>query len=340
MRFTIKSIWIPALAVAVLASCSEWTEPENKNFLPQIKQDDPAALAAIREFKAGEHMVTMMHVKGSSTAPNRQNQHLTAMPDSVDYFLMSDAAGLHPAIAAEIAEVREKKATRTLNIVDYKNIRDEWDAMKNAAADTEHESDYTDDKFADYCRAETEKQLAACEAYGFDGLVVSYLGGVVNSSRKPFVETFIETVDKWHKAHPAKLLFFRGYPAYIADSFKDQTLVADSEYIIILTETAASTTAISRLVREQVMSDSDRIVLEASIPSIADGGDDAQVGASVQEAAAQWVMNAKTSSTVKCDKRGLAASNAQDDYFNTPIYKRVREAIAIMNPENDNDDEK
>ena len=335
MKFTIKHIWAPILAVAaVLASCSEWTEAENKDFLPQIKQNAPAALAALREFKAGTHMVTMMHVKGSSTAPNRQNQHLTAMPDSVDYFLMSDAPGLHPALAAEIAEVRETKATRTLNIVDYMTIYNAWMALKDAAADTEHESDYADEKFADYCRTETEKHLDACEAYGFDGLVVSYLGGVVNSTRKPFVEPFIETIEKWHKAHPKKLLFFRGYPSYIAGRIDNLTLLDDSAYIIVLTDKAAATMAISRQVRDELISGvpTDRLILEASVPSIADGGDDAQVGATLQ-VAAQWVMDPSTATTAKCDKRGLAASNAQDDYFNTPIYKRVREAIAIMNPE-------
>lgn len=90
-------------------------------------------------------------------------------------------------------------------------------------------------------------------------------------------------------------------------------------------------------------------MLEASVPSIADGGDDAQVGASLQ-VAAQWVMDPKTSQTVQCDKLGLCASNAQEDYFNTPTYKRIREALGILNPEpeeepennpeNKNDDEK
>ncbi|MDE6857376.1 MAG: hypothetical protein K2J33_01365, partial [Alistipes sp.] len=157
---------------------------------------------------------------------------------------------------------------------------------------------------------------------------------------------FVEAVDKWHRANPDKLLFFRGYPSYIA-GVENQTIVAECDYVIILTEKAAASVAISRQVREQLTSGvpSDRIVLEASIPSIAEGGDDAQVGATVQ-VAAQWVMDPKTSSTVKCDKVGLAASNAQDDYFNTPTYKRLREAMAILNPEpendseNENDDEK
>lgn len=338
-----KRILIPVLAAAVVTTaCSEWTEVENKDFLPQIRQDDPVALEAVREFKAGEHLVTMMIVKGSATAPNRQNMHLTAMPDSVDFFLMTDVDNLHPTIVAEMAEVRQKKATRTLNVVDYTTIRNAWDALKEAAADTEQEADYTDDKFVDWCRTQTEKQLANCDEYGFDGIVASYLGTANVTAATPF----IEAVDKWHQLNPDKLLFVRGYPAYI-NRVADQTIVADCDYIIILTDKASASVAISRQVRDQLTTGvpSDRIVLEASVPSIADGGDDAQVGATLR-VAAEWVIDPKTSSTVKCDKVGLAASNAQDDYFNTPTYKRLREAIAILNPEpendseNENDDEK
>ena len=342
-KFTMKRIFIPELAAAaLLASCSEWTEAENKDFLPQIKQDDPTYLASLRDFKAGEHKVTMMHIKGSASAPNRQNQHLTAMPDSVDFFLMSETDDLHPTYVSEIAGVRADKGTRTLNIVDYTAIRTAWETMRDAAVDTEHEGDYAEEKFAAYCTAETEKQLAVCDRYGFDGLVVSYLSSAVSTPAVPFVEA----VEAWRKAHPEKLLFFRGYPAYLA-RLENQTFIAGCDYVIILTETASASVPISRKVREQLAEGvpSERIVLEASVPALADGGADAQVGATVQ-VAAQWVMDPKTATTVKCEKLGLAVSNAQEDYFNTPTYSRIREALAILNPEpendseNENDDEK
>ena len=82
----------------------------------------------------------MMTVQGTSATPNRQNQHPTAMPDSVDYLLMTDVDDLHPVIAAEIAEVRSTKGTRSLNVVDYTTILNAWNALKEAAADTEHEA--------------------------------------------------------------------------------------------------------------------------------------------------------------------------------------------------------
>ena len=155
-----KRIFIPFFAAAaLLASCSDWTEAEHKDFLPPMNQNDPAFLTSLRDFKVGEHLVTMMIVRGTSTAPNRQNQHPMSMPDSVDYLLMTDVDDLHPALSDEIAEVRSKKGTRTLNVVDYTTIRSTWDAMKEASFGTEHEGDYTEEKFAEYCKAETESSL-------------------------------------------------------------------------------------------------------------------------------------------------------------------------------------
>ena len=135
--------------------------------------------------------------------------------------------------------------------------------------------DFTEDKFAEYCKIETEKQLAACSRYGFDGIVVSYLGGYDSSVAAPFVLA----ADTWRRDNPDKLLFFRGYPAFIT-SIENQTILSECDYVIILTEGASSSVAISRMVRDQLEEGvpSDRIVLEASVPSIADGGSDVSSG--------------------------------------------------------------
>ncbi len=320
---------IPVLAAAaLLVSCGDCTEPENKDFLPRMSQSDPAMLAALRAFKASDHPLTMMHVEGTSEAPNRQNLHPMAMPDSVDFLLMSRVDGLHPALVSEIAEVRAAKGTRTLNVVSYDAILESWNNLREEAEDAGQGGDYTDEAFAAYCKTETERQLAACGTYGLDGVVASYLGGYDSSRAKPFVLA----VDAWAQAHPDRLLFFRGYPAYVV-GIEGQTLVSRCNYILLLTEDARASVSISRKVREQLSRDvpSDRVIIEASVPALADGGEDAQVGATVQ-VAARWVMDPNTAATVKCDKRGLAVSNAREDYFNMPTYRRIREALAILNP--------
>lgn len=52
-----KRIFIPFFAAAaLLASCSDWTEAEHKDFLPPMNQNDPAFLTSLRDFKVGEHL--------------------------------------------------------------------------------------------------------------------------------------------------------------------------------------------------------------------------------------------------------------------------------------------
>ena len=64
-----KRIFIPFFAAAaLLASCSDWTEAEHKDFLPPMNQNDPAFLTSLRDFKVGEHLVTMMILRIGRTS--------------------------------------------------------------------------------------------------------------------------------------------------------------------------------------------------------------------------------------------------------------------------------
>lgn len=333
-----KQTFLPILAAATLmVSCSEWTDPRNVDFLPRMTTRDPAELAALRDFKASEHPLMMIHVEGTPNAPDRQNQHPMAMPDSVDFLLMSRVDGLHASLVAEVAEVRAAKGTRTLNLISYDAIRANWEALRAEAEEAGRADEYLETAFAEYCRSETRKQLEYCLSYGLDGVVASYLGGYDAAPAAPFV---LE-VDAWAKEHADKLLFLRGYPAYVA-RIEGQTLVSRCNYLIILAEDARASVSISRMVREQLVEGvpSDRVILEAAIPASADGGEAALSDAAVRTAA-EWVVDPRTASTVRCDKRGLCLSNAPQDYFNKPTYKHIREALAILNsaaddPESEN----
>ena len=45
-----KRIFIPFFATAaLLASCSDWTEVEHRDLLPQMNQSDPVFLASLRD---------------------------------------------------------------------------------------------------------------------------------------------------------------------------------------------------------------------------------------------------------------------------------------------------
>lgn len=344
-----KKMIIPVLAAcALLGSCSDWTEVETKNFLPDMIQKDPETLASLRAFKSTEHMKTFFHVQGISEMPNHQTHHPMAFPDSIDYLLYQNVDGLHESVVAELSEVRAAKGTRSLNFVDFTAIRTEWISLQNAAMGTEQESEYEESKFGDFCKAATMKQLENCVNYGFDGVVVNFANR--RSDAALTVDPFIRVICEWQNAHPEKMLMYRGYPSYVSDALEksgDEIFAGffdKCEHIILLCKDNKSVTAINREVRDQMEAEAlprDRMVLEVAVPVLADGGDDAQIGATVQKGA-EWVMTESDKSLKGLVKTGLSISNAQEDYYNTPNYKRVREALGILNaaPEEETNPEK
>lgn len=169
------------LGVLLLSgACGDWTESENLDFRrPTPEEQNPEAyrlyLAAVRAYKQQPHKVAMMTVKGSAERPSLQNQHLMAMPDSVDFICVEGTEGLHADWSAEMAALRETKGTRTLCMVDYAAIESSWNLLEEAREEAGKPLG-TDEEFVAYYTEQTRRQLAACDGSGFDGIVVSYLG--------------------------------------------------------------------------------------------------------------------------------------------------------------------
>lgn len=344
-----KKIFMPALLAAALlsGSCSDWTETESLDFSkPTAEQQNTpeyrSYLEAVRNYKQGEHKITMITIEGTSEAPDRQNQHLTAMPDSVDYICVANAVGLHPTVAGEISKVYTTKGTRTLCVVDYMTIEDAWKQLIAEKEEAGIPDTSTPDDFAAYCREQTELQLSCCDAYGFAGVEVSYTGNTQSEIGTRGQKTFLDCVNAWRANHADKLVFVRGYIQNF--DYEDATTVAlleECDYVVVLCGSSASYSQMTMEIRRKTLGamkdkvPTDRFVLEVAIPSIADP---TQVGATAP-VAAWWAIDidaSKPEVEQKPDaftKAGLAVANAQDDYFNgTMIYNNVRQAIAIMNP--------
>lgn len=321
---------MPAFVAAALliSSCNDWTETESLDFSrPTPEQQDPAQyklyLESLRAYKQGEHKIMIMTVPGVSKAPQLQNQHLVAMPDSVDYICMTQVANLHPTVVREISTVYATKGTRTLCVVDYTSIADAWKLMQEekeeAGIADESGSEAAD--FATYCKEQTELQLSYCDLYGFAGIEVSYLGRSADNG-DPEQAVFLACVSEWRETHGDKLMFFRGY----VKNLENNSILADCDYIVLLAGTSSSASQLTIYVQRQLGEGipNDRFIMEVAIPSFADP---TQIGATAQ-VAAKWVLLPET----KFTKVGVAASNAQDDYFNiSMIYKNIRQAAVIMN---------
>ncbi len=314
-----KSIFISASLAATLslASCSDWTKPENMDFSHKPVQKSAGYVDAVKEYKKGGHKVTLTTVNGTSGTLTRQNQHLTSMADSVDVICVLGAAGLNPTIANEIAEVHEM-GTRVVCVVDYLTIEDAWKAMQEDGAEPDP------DGFAAYCTEQTDLQLSYCDKYGFDGIEISYMGnqqGIGTAGQT----AFMDCVTEWREVHAGKMMFFRGYPQNLIDN----SILQECSYLVLPCGTAVSDSQLDLVVRGRLAQGvpTDRVVIEVTIPDVMEP---VQVGATPQRAA-QWTLTENTRFT----KTGLAVWNAQDDYFNTKTYKNIREAIGIMDVDAD-----
>ena len=132
---------LPALIACpmMLAACSEWTEPESITLrYPSIEEQNPKLYAqyleSLNDFKASKHSIVMVSVNNLSTAPANQSQHLTALPDSVDYICLNNIFDVNEMHITEMDEVR-KKGTKVVGLVDFDAIESAWQAILQKEAE-------------------------------------------------------------------------------------------------------------------------------------------------------------------------------------------------------------
>lgn len=331
-----KNIFIilSAFTLLFLTSCNE-----DLNYHKTPAELDPegyaAYLADIREYKETEHRIMMLTMSGVSHFPSHPAQHPLNMPDSADYIFMKNLDNLHPSIVDEIAKVRETKGTRVLSYVDYAPIMDAWNAKEDANIEAGKPAG-TVDEIKAFFKEHASKQIAYCQMYGFDGLLVSFVGNKRNEMFEAAHDGFFEPVIEWHNDNPDKEIVVRGSIRNITD----RQFLKECSYYVILGETETSKTVINRKIIGNIGDGlpMDRMVLELTVPS-ADVPE--QQGLTPYEAAVKWLLP-----TLKLDEegnpipgaipenispRGMAVENAQDDYYDKDItFKRIRAGITAM----------
>ena len=95
MKHIIQYIAYSAVCAAVLlmSSCDTDVEPVEIN-QPGIEHQNPELyqnyLAGIRAYKASSHKIMMAWFDNSQAVPFTQAQHINAVPDSVDYVVLTN----------------------------------------------------------------------------------------------------------------------------------------------------------------------------------------------------------------------------------------------------------
>lgn len=353
MKLNKSKVMIPALvALLSFTSCDDWTDTESLNIhTPTIEEQNPELYAqyvqSINDFKTTRHLVTIASINNLGSVPIARNQHLNNLPDSIDYLCLNRTAAVSEANLAEMAEVR-KLGTKILGLVDFDAIETAWETIlaeeaANASAEAntgEGEEEVVDNtvRFIEYCKSETDKQIAASNALGVDGIVVNYTGSdlnALNTEEEIAAETsrqaaFFDAVATWKTTNADKSLIFKGAPQNVVQ----KAILDNCKYIIVSAHGAKNQEEMSYHVLMASIQGvpTDWFIIGVTTPYLTNAGTyngHLGDGSSAIMGAAQWAIATSAAYT----KAGISIDAAEQDYFNvSKIYPNIRGAINCMNP--------
>lgn len=359
---TLKCLLTSVLAAVAFAGCAEWTEPESVDFhYTSLEEKNPelykAYYQSIRDYRASDHKVVIAKFDNKPGVPSGRAEHITCLPDSVDYIILNNPADLSPVIMAEMDEARTLKGQKVLYQIEYKAIQTEYKAYAEAwntahqpvegedQAETPADPADTLVSLNSFVKEAVKTRAAYLTEYGYDGVnIVFSTRNPVSCTEEGLVElkeaqsAFLAPIAEALAACPDALVFFEGTPHYLVCH---EDIVADCDYLIIPAESATNgyeCTYQLELMMRYGNIPTDRFVLGVTTKSLADpslkegtfSGTDRNGNAKTAIiGGAEWVAT-KTDNAVKA---GLCVDNAQNDYFNlSKVYYSIREAISIMNP--------
>ena len=354
-----KTLFLAAAAIS-FASCSEWTEPEPVGFhYTTLEEKNPelykAYFQSVRDYRDSDHKVVIAKFDNKATTPAGRAEHITCLPDSVDYIILYNPE-VSAAIADAMREVRELKGQKVLYQIEYKAIENEYKAYAEAWNDAHQPAEGEDEEVPsdpadtlislnNYVSDAVKARTAYLAEYGYDGVNIVY------SSRNPASCTedaldelkaaqaaFLAPIAEALASCPDALVFFEGTPQYILENVE---IVENADYLIIPATGAVNEYELSYelgLANRHGNIPSDRFVVLVTTRSLVDpaltdgtfsGTDRNGKEMTAIIGAAEWTAKS-TSGVVKA---GIAVENAQNDYFNlSEVYYNIREAISIMNP--------
>lgn len=333
--------------IPAISSCSDWIEPRSVDSkVNSLENQNPELYAAyvenLNEYKAGEHKVMFIAFENPAEIPVSRVQHMTALPDSVDYVSLNNPDNLSSAVTSDMKAVR-KLGTKVVYDVNMPAILRDWDLLSR------EDATLTEEDALAYIEERTTEALAICDKWGYDGITFTYIGrfpaGLLPDDLAVYTarqSKFIGLVSEWRTAHAQKEFSFIGTPQYlINDGTVDNTAILDEcDYIILSTELAQSEDELTTTAMWAVDNGapSDRFIFRQYMFDVNDGDKDLGYFNTRNAAkerqpsipiASLW-MNKPSPDFVR---GGMMILNVQLDYFQRiPTWSVTRQTIDTMNP--------
>lgn len=362
MKTRLKNrLYLTVLCASVLSfmSCSDWTEPESLTLHynsfeeqnPQLYQD---YLEDLRNYKAGNHKIMIVSFDNPANTPTRQAEHLTTLPDSIDFVNLNYPDNLNEVIIAEMDEIRKNKGTKSMYTISHDVFETEWAAkLKEEGGES-----LTEEDALAYLGNCTDKALELCDKYKYDGIIVEYTGRSLVSMTEDVLaeynarqQNFFNRIVEWKKKNTGKALLLYGNIQYLVP--ENMNMLSNYDYIVLksLTSTNADDLSLKSYMALQAGIDAvaeqegainpvpaDRFIACVETPHPDDKEQTFGYWTTVNSngektlatyGAAQWVA-ADSDDFVR---KGLYIQNAHNDYYdNAIVYQHIRESIQIMNP--------
>ena len=354
MNNILKTIALSAAVILGAAACSKWTEQEPVDFNYLTLEDkNPELYAAymqsIRDYHATEHQVLIARFDNKASAPAGRADHITCLPDSVDYVVLNNYEIINENTMKEVAEIREKKAVSTLIALDYALLDKEYKAYletvpeetpeetPEVAEETEGETEPAVDPRNQWFADKASAFVAAAKQYGLDGIMVSYTGvGILSlkedekAAVQAFQEAFFAPILSY-VAETGKMFFYEGNPKTL---IAPQDVLAQATYIVVPAEDVTTIVGFNFAVMMSMGAGipNDRFVIGVTALNVTDetatdglfSGDITAI-----EGAGRWAVTPTSDYT----KAGVCVNHAQYDYYNMQnVYSGINAAIATMNP--------
>lgn len=326
--------------ICFLGSCD--TDIESVSITPpSIQEQNPELyaqyLSALRTYKGGKHKVSFGWFDNSKKIPSSQGQSIIAVPDSLDYLVLTHPEKLNNRELSEIKEIKENKGIHTLYEINFITIKEAYEAEKKAFEDNPNnaEKSFSPD-FKTYLVDKVQKRLMLCTLFNYDGIVMTFLAKTKiymtekeKQTQRAHEKIFLGIAKDWKERHTEKVLVLAGKPQEV----DDKEIFNLSNYIITpcLTSTSVSDVAYT-LIKANV----EGIPSNKLIPLVAMHSNDPadlKTGYWGKKHAAIGTANFIAQEHQAYQVAGLAIDNINNDYYQVRfVYPIIRGAISIMNP--------
>ncbi|MDE5799475.1 MAG: hypothetical protein K2H74_00455 [Paramuribaculum sp.] len=320
---------------ASFTACDDWTEPKSVDIIYNTpEQADPVAYAkyleSLRQYRDSDHKLAYLWFDNpSATADyNTRAQRVDALPDSVDFVVLTNPTDISSATLAEMEKAREERGIKFTYVIDFDALKLAY--LANQALATEEEPYSVD--FLDFLTDSTATALSY--AKNFDGIMIGYNGKLTNhltpaelTEYKNNENTFIGILNDWHSRNPEMQIDFCGKPQNVAN--KD--LVNDCHVIFLSDSKTANSTYGFAMAKAAASVDGVPTDRFGMITTFTDPADE-KVG---YMADGQLAVTALADWANGEDVKAAGFTNIVHDYYSLPNpYPVIRGALQLLNPGN------